>query len=127
MTDRRLLALSCLLLLVCACRRSTDSFRDERIPRGSGWQCSMGRCDRTCIGLPGPPDSTGFAPEPACSKPKTAFCVTYDMGGTFQLEREPHWECFDTRESCEGNQRHYVAEARGGRDYAGVSPCTELP
>lgn len=123
----RPIALACVLLALCGCRSPTGSFRAERVPKGTGWQCWMGRCDRVCLGLPGPPDSTGFTPEPTCSQPKSAFCVTYDMGTTHQLDREPHWECFDTRQSCEGNQRRYVEEARQRRDYASVSPCTELP
>lgn len=116
-----LVSLTCLPSSLVACRRPTGPFRDERIPKGSGWQCWTGRCDRVCRGLPGPPDDTGFAPEPACARPRAAFCTTYE------LHREPHWECFDTQVSCEANQRHYVAEAREGRDYAAVSRCTELP
>jgi hypothetical protein len=48
------------------------------------------------------------------------------MGKTYVLEREPHWECFDLQQSCEGNRRHYIEEAENDRDYALVSPCTEL-
>jgi hypothetical protein len=123
----RLVSLSLILLSFVACRRPTASLRAERIPKGTGWHCWTGRCDRVCRGLPGPPDGTGFAPKPVCADPKTAFCITYDMGTKYQLELEPHWECFDTRVSCEANQRHYVADAKQGRDYWAVSPCTELP
>lgn len=117
----KLFALLGVLSLLSACRRPTGPFRDERVPKGAGWHCWTGRCDRVCRGLPGPPDSTGIAPEPACAQPKTAFCTTYE------LHREPHWECFDTQVSCEANQRHYEAEAKQGRDYSSVSRCTELP
>lgn len=78
----RLIALSCLLLPLSACRRPTGSFKAERIPKGSAWHCWMGRCDRACRGVPGPADATGFAPEPVCAKPKTAFCITYEQGAT---------------------------------------------
>lgn len=71
--------------------------------------------------MPGPPDDHGFAPEPSCNRLPRAFCTTFSLGV------DAHWECFETRESCQGNQRHYEAEAKRGGDYSAVAPCTEIP
>jgi hypothetical protein len=96
----------------------TAPFAADRIPAGS-WQCWMGRCDRRCNGMPGAAMVDGAHPEPVCARPKVAFCTTYT------LQKDPHWECFPERVSCEANQRHYAAEAGSGRDYSAVSACTE--
>jgi hypothetical protein len=105
----------------CGKRDGSAPFAAERIPAGAGWRCWTGHCARTCQGMPGALMADGTAPEPVCERPKTAFCTT------FALHKAPMWECFPSRTACEANQKHYQSEAAHGRDYASVSPCTELP
>lgn len=118
----RLAAFLLVVSTVLACGKSASGeLAADRIPPGTGWQCWTGRCDRICRGMPGAETADGRHPEPVCERPKTAFCTTY------RLSKEPHWECFPDRTSCEANQRHYLSEATAGDHYADVSPCTELP
>jgi hypothetical protein len=122
----RLATLLVVVALVAAgCRKTeaaaaTAPFAAERVPAGTGWQCSGGHCSRTCMGRPGAEMADGAHSEPTCSRPAHAYCTTYTASKLAQ------WECFPERVSCEANQRHYASEAAKGVDFSLVSPCTEV-
>lgn len=80
-------------------KRNATIDLDDLVPKGVGWKCVYGRCERRCTyPRSARVDTEHGAPSlPPCLDQETAFCV----GIAMSPGNPPAAKCFTTPEACE--------------------------
>jgi hypothetical protein len=101
--------------LVAGCAREPDP---DVIPSGSGWECKLDVCERTCI-----PRLRSVEPASHCERRSIAFCMTWVDGAS----GKPSYYCASAPGYCDDINVGHRNGKLGEKPAQRVSRCAEVP